>query len=656
MEAAARRAILRFFAGEAWRPKGELYEQSATGGAVYTVRRPLGVVGLITPVELPGRDPGLEDGARADLRQHGRDEARAGGAADRAPPRARASRRPACPPASSTSSSAAAPRSARRSSSHPQVRAISFTGSVAVGEQVRDRGDRARQARPARARRPEPADRDGRRRPRPRRRGRLRRRLLVGRPEVHGHPADLRPGRRLRRVPRAAARADRARRRRRPGRPGDRGRPDREREAARRGARRHRARARRRAAPSSPAASALDDDAYLLAPTVFEGVGDDAFLSCEEVFGPVTSLYRFDDLDEAIRRANAVAFGLSASIFTSEPRHRAAVRERARGRDPARELADRRRRRARPVRRDQGLRLRPARAGPRGDGVLHGGRDRLPGCLSAGSSRARSGCIGAWTCATLVREGQQRHRLRPRRQPRPAAADRDAAGDRRDRLRPRRHHRPRPRSSAAFEDVTHVVHLAALQVPFVREQPGARRAGERDRHGQRLRGGEGRGAADDRSPTRARPPSTTQEGHVAPKTLYGVFKLANEGTARIYADENGVASIGLRPFTVYGPGRDQGLTAAPTLAIAAASAASRTGSPSAGGRSSTTPATSPARSSRRRAPSRRRRDVQPRRPVDRDHRLRRPASSASCRAPRSPSTRRRSRSRRSFRSPGSTRR
>ena len=60
-----------------------------------------------------------------------------------------------------------------------------------------------------------------------------------------------------------------------------------------------------------------DDDAYLLAPTVFEGVGDDDFLSCEEVFGPVTSLYRFGDLDEALRRANAVAFGLSASIFTT---------------------------------------------------------------------------------------------------------------------------------------------------------------------------------------------------------------------------------------------------------------------------------------------------------------------------------------------------
>ena len=52
-----------------------------------------------------------------------------------------------------------------------------------------------------------------------------------------------------------------------------------------------------------------DDDGYLIAPTVFEGVRDDAFLSCEEVFGPVTSLYRFATLDEAMERANAASSG-----------------------------------------------------------------------------------------------------------------------------------------------------------------------------------------------------------------------------------------------------------------------------------------------------------------------------------------------------------
>jgi alpha-ketoglutaric semialdehyde dehydrogenase len=60
-----------------------------------------------------------------------------------------------------------------------------------------------------------------------------------------------------------------------------------------------------------------DEHGFLIQPTVFENVRDDAFLSCEEVFGPVTSLYRVGSYDEAMRRANATDFGLSAAIFTS---------------------------------------------------------------------------------------------------------------------------------------------------------------------------------------------------------------------------------------------------------------------------------------------------------------------------------------------------
>ena len=55
-----------------------------------------------------------------------------------------------------------------------------------------------------------------------------------------------------------------------------------------------------------------------------------------------------------------------------------------------------------------------------------------------------------------------------------------------------------------------------------------------------------------------------------PSTLYGVFKLANEGTAARYFSDFGVSSVGLRPHTLYGPGRDQGLTSAPTAAMVAA--------------------------------------------------------------------------------------
>jgi aldehyde dehydrogenase (NAD+) len=64
-----------------------------------------------------------------------------------------------------------------------------------------------------------------------------------------------------------------------------------------------------------------DPEAYLLAPTLFEGVTDESMLSREEVFGPVASLYDFGDLDEAIARANSVEFGLAASIFTSSLGH-----------------------------------------------------------------------------------------------------------------------------------------------------------------------------------------------------------------------------------------------------------------------------------------------------------------------------------------------
>jgi alpha-ketoglutaric semialdehyde dehydrogenase len=62
----------------------------------------------------------------------------------------------------------------------------------------------------------------------------------------------------------------------------------------------------------------LDRDGYFVAPTVFEDVADESFLSCEEVFGPVTSLYRYSDLDDALRRANAVRFGLAASLYTQD--------------------------------------------------------------------------------------------------------------------------------------------------------------------------------------------------------------------------------------------------------------------------------------------------------------------------------------------------
>jgi UDP-glucuronate 4-epimerase len=130
------------------------------------------------------------------------------------------------------------------------------------------------------------------------------------------------------------------------------------------------------------------------------------------------------------------------------------------------------------------------------------------------------------------------------------------------------------------DGITHVIHLAALQVPFCRADPplGARVnvlgtvnmfeavKGRADRIRSIVYASsiaaydalEGGGGAVE---------MTGQPG-----TLYGVFKRANEGTAHVYWADHRVASIGLRPHTVFGPGRDQGLTSSPTTAMLAAAA------------------------------------------------------------------------------------
>lgn len=58
--------------------------------------------------------------------------------------------------------------------------------------------------------------------------------------------------------------------------------------------------------------------------------------------------------------------------------------------------------------------------------------------------------------------------------------------------------------------------------------------------------------------------------HPEPRTHYGAYKLCNEGCAHAYYDDAGIRSVGLRPATVYGPGREIGVTADPTLAMRAA--------------------------------------------------------------------------------------
>lgn len=58
-------------------------------------------------------------------------------------------------------------------------------------------------------------------------------------------------------------------------------------------------------------------DGAIVPPTVITDVPDDARVVCEEVFGPVVVVLPYRDLDEAIDRANASAYGLQAAVFTT---------------------------------------------------------------------------------------------------------------------------------------------------------------------------------------------------------------------------------------------------------------------------------------------------------------------------------------------------
>jgi aldehyde dehydrogenase (NAD+) len=60
------------------------------------------------------------------------------------------------------------------------------------------------------------------------------------------------------------------------------------------------------------------DKGFYYRPTVFGEVDPKMRIAQEEIFGPTTALIRVRDLDEAIRVANGIRFGLSSSIFTRD--------------------------------------------------------------------------------------------------------------------------------------------------------------------------------------------------------------------------------------------------------------------------------------------------------------------------------------------------
>jgi len=193
------------------------------------------------------------------------------------------------------------------------------------------------------------------------------------------------------------------------------------------------------------------------------------------------------------------------------------------------------------------------------------------------------GCIGAWTVRTLVRDGASvtafdlgtdTRRLAQIMTTDELGSVEVVAGDITD----------LDAFSAVVEsrDITNVIHLAALQVPFCRADPprgalvnvvGTVNVFEAvKRRGPGMAplvytSSVGMFAADDADPVTGRLDAGARPH---PHNHYGVYKQANEGNARVYWLEDGVRSIGLRPLTVYGVGRDQGMTSGPTKAIAAA--------------------------------------------------------------------------------------
>ena len=67
----------------------------------------------------------------------------------------------------------------------------------------------------------------------------------------------------------------------------------------------------------------LDRPGNFFEPTVLVDVDVDAPVSCEEIFGPVAMLFRVNDIDEAIRIANATPFGLGSAAWTNDAKEQA---------------------------------------------------------------------------------------------------------------------------------------------------------------------------------------------------------------------------------------------------------------------------------------------------------------------------------------------
>lgn len=188
------------------------------------------------------------------------------------------------------------------------------------------------------------------------------------------------------------------------------------------------------------------------------------------------------------------------------------------------------------------------------------------------------GCIGAWIVKTLVERGDvpvvydqasDTRRLAAIMTPADLARVEFLSGDITDAAN--------VSSALTSSRATRVIHLAGVQVPTCRINPvlgatvnvlgtlhvfeAARQAGvERVVYASSAAVF---GLSEDDAPV-------DESAETQPLTHYGVFKRTNEGNARIYFLDHQLSSVGLRPLTVYGPGRDTGLTSDPTKAMKAA--------------------------------------------------------------------------------------
>lgn len=64
----------------------------------------------------------------------------------------------------------------------------------------------------------------------------------------------------------------------------------------------------------------IESGGFYVEPTIFNNVNNSMKIAREEIFGPVLSMFTFTDLNEAIKQANATAYGLNAGLWTSDLR------------------------------------------------------------------------------------------------------------------------------------------------------------------------------------------------------------------------------------------------------------------------------------------------------------------------------------------------